>query len=77
MLSIESACPFSAIPLLNTNMLLRTPVEALHKMIDAAEEAMEAVQERDELAAEINLDDEPDSANGACSKVSENMPDPA
>ena len=54
--------------------------EALHRMVDAAEEALEAVEERDELTAQgrkqhVSYDEpDPEEDIGSCSKVPEITP---
>jgi hypothetical protein len=60
-------------------MTMQSFAEALHRMIDAAEEALEAVEERDELTAQVRKQfvsyDEPEPEDiGSCSKVPESIP---
>jgi hypothetical protein len=61
-------------------MMIQSFAEALHRMIDAAEEALEAVEERDELTTQVRKQhvsyDEPDPEEdiGSCSKVPESIP---
>ena len=57
--------------------LYRSPVEALQRLIDAADDALEAIQDRDDLIAKLRQPDlEGEGDNGGSSKLSESTSAP-